>query len=62
MAGFQDCNGNAADGCEVNVQTDVSHCNTCNHVCPGVANAAPTCTAGVCGFACNQGDRRMGGG
>ena len=28
-----DCNGIAADGCEINVATDPNHCHACGNVC-----------------------------
>ncbi|MGH7272795.1 MAG: lectin-like domain-containing protein [Polyangiaceae bacterium] len=37
--GFGDCDGNPANGCEVDLQTDPNHCGTC----------ATTCTSGLCG-------------
>jgi hypothetical protein len=45
-----------------NRQTDPFNCSACGHVCPEVLNAARTCAAGVCGFACNTGWRVSGGG
>jgi hypothetical protein len=62
-AGFADCNGNPADGCEVNIDTDVNNCGACGHQClPAPNAAAAACSAGTCaitsclvGFAdCNQ--------
>lgn len=45
--GFGDCNHQAADGCEQNLD-DVRHCGACDHPCVP-ANAAPgTCTNGMC--------------
>ncbi|MBM4378022.1 MAG: hypothetical protein FJ086_01785, partial [Deltaproteobacteria bacterium] len=49
--GFGDCNGQGADGCEVTLATDVAHCGTCGNACT-FANAAPSCTAGMCGYTC----------
>jgi len=45
-AGFSDCNGVYADGCEVNTTTDKSNCGFCGNVCP---SSAPICSSGVCG-------------
>ncbi|MEI8259157.1 MAG: hypothetical protein WCJ30_26105, partial [Deltaproteobacteria bacterium] len=42
--GFRDCNGNPADGCEINNQTDRNNCGACGNVCPGVQ----PCVAGAC--------------
>ncbi|MFO0609355.1 MAG: hypothetical protein U0324_39690 [Polyangiales bacterium] len=54
-AGFSDCDGNAANGCEVNTQTSPSHCGACNHACPSGAHSSATCGAGACGIACQAG-------
>jgi hypothetical protein len=45
--GYGDCNGNPADGCEVNLETDPAHCGTCANAC-SVANATTGCTGGQC--------------
>ncbi|MEZ4391795.1 MAG: hypothetical protein R3A48_11915 [Polyangiales bacterium] len=53
--GFADCNGDPADGCEVDTRTSNDHCGACGSRC-GVANGTPMCTAGVCRIgACNPG-------
>ncbi|MCU1277078.1 MAG: uncharacterized protein JWM53_624 [bacterium] len=46
-SGFSDCNGLAADGCEVNTNVDVNNCSTCGHQC-SAANGTPGCAGGVC--------------
>jgi hypothetical protein len=48
-----DCNNDPSDGCESDTTTDPAHCNTCNNVCPGAANATPFCAGGQCGIACD---------
>jgi hypothetical protein len=54
-AGFADCDGMAATGCEVDVRTTVAHCGACGRTC-APANATAACAAGVCGYtACNAG-------
>ena len=53
-AGYADCDGNAANGCEVNLKTDVNNCNACGTKC-SAANGTATCSAGVCGIACSAG-------
>jgi hypothetical protein len=53
--GFQSCDGNDANGCEVNVLNDKLNCNFCGNVC-GLLNASSNCQAGVCTVAsCNSG-------
>jgi hypothetical protein len=46
-AGFGNCDGNAANGCEVNTSTSVTNCGVCGNSCQ-FANAAASCVAGVC--------------
>jgi hypothetical protein len=41
---FSNCDGNPANGCEINTQTDANHCGACNNVCP----AGVLCNAGAC--------------
>lgn len=54
--GRADCDGMAANGCEVNVQTDWEHCGSCARACPnGPPNASPACTLGACAITCAAG-------
>ncbi|MFO0586988.1 MAG: hypothetical protein U0441_05605 [Polyangiaceae bacterium] len=53
--GFADCDQVVGDGCEVNLNNDVSHCGACATVCVTPPNATPTCGGGTCGYACNAG-------
>lgn len=54
-AGFGDCDGNPANGCETNLNTSLTNCGTCAKNC-SVANGTPACTAGACKVAaCNTG-------
>jgi hypothetical protein len=48
-AGFLNCNGNSADGCEVVEATDVKNCGKCGNRCTAPPHAMPSCAAGVCG-------------
>ena len=51
------CSGDAelcGDTC-VDVTMDVRHCGACDNDCSAPANAAATCSAGACGFACDAG-------
>ncbi|MBI5518275.1 MAG: FG-GAP repeat protein [Deltaproteobacteria bacterium] len=52
--GFADCDGDPANGCEVNLLTDPRRCGACGTVCSAV-NGAPRCAAGACGITCNAG-------
>ncbi len=54
--GFADCDGQAGDGCEVNIAGDVKNCGACGSACPAVANATGTCAGGACAIgSCNLG-------
>jgi hypothetical protein len=46
-AGFADCDGNAANGCEVDTRTSLASCGACGRAC-APANGAGACAAGVC--------------
>ena len=49
------CDMQAANGCETDTATSVSHCGACGRACPTPANATPTCVSGACGFTCAMG-------
>jgi len=54
-AGFGNCDNNAADGCETNLNTSVNNCGVCGNTCL-LANATPACSAGSCRIAgCSAG-------
>jgi hypothetical protein len=53
-AGFADCDGNPANGCEVNLTTDPNHCGACPNVC-SKTNGTSSCSSGNCGITCNAG-------
>ena len=46
--GYDDCNGNAADGCEIDVANDVANCGSCDNDCPPVDHGTPGCASGTC--------------
>ena len=54
IQGFSDCDGNPANGCEVNLNTS-QNCGGCGKVCPAFNNAVGACVAGQCSFTCNNG-------
>ncbi len=54
-AGFADCDLNPSNGCETNIQTDSTHCGSCDMACPA-NGGTPLCAAGKCGISkCNDG-------
>jgi hypothetical protein len=66
LAGFADCDGDAANGCEANTPSDVRNCGGCGRAC-GDAHATAACRVGVCaidrcdaGFGDCDGDLRTG--
>jgi len=54
-AGFGNCNGSAADGCETDTTTTLAHCGACGNSCPARANATARCSGGTCDFTCSAG-------
>ncbi|MBI5514723.1 MAG: hypothetical protein HY909_13190 [Deltaproteobacteria bacterium] len=46
-AGYGDCDGNPANGCETDLTTTPAHCGRCGNVC-AFAHGAATCRAGAC--------------
>ncbi len=44
--GKADCNGNSADGCEVNTDSDPRNCGACGNACDAIAGQA--CVGGRC--------------
>ncbi len=54
-SGFGDCDLAPGNGCEVNLKTNATHCNTCGNVCPSTSGT-PACVAGACKFStCSAG-------
>ena len=53
-AGLGNCDGNVANGCETNTNTNTANCGTCATVCNGT-NGTATCAASVCGITCTPG-------
>lgn len=54
-AGFGNCDGNIANGCEVDTNNSNSHCGGCGMVCAAPANATTQCGAGRCVITCDNG-------
>jgi len=54
-AGFEDCDNQAANGCEASVETSTLHCGACGNVCPSGPNGTAVCAAGACSLVCDAG-------
>ncbi len=55
FTGFANCDNAAPNGCEVNTQSDASHCGGCGNRC-NLPNATAACGNGACRImACNAG-------
>ena len=55
---FDNCDGAAGNGCEVNLQTDADDCGTCNYDCNAEEHVnTATCSGGSCNFNCDSGFR-----
>jgi hypothetical protein len=54
-AGFGECDGNVANGCETNLSSSINDCGACGKIC-SFTNAVPTCSSSVCAIAsCDAG-------
>ena len=51
---FGDCDQNAANGCEVNMAIDVTHCGTCSKLCVAGENSTVQCTRSNCEHTCDK--------
>ncbi len=49
-AGFADCDGNPANGCETDTRVSAMNCGTCGNACAAPGGTA-VCRAGACGIA-----------
>jgi hypothetical protein len=50
-----DCDGDAANGCEVDTRTAPAHCGGCGRACAARSRAVASCAAGACAYACEAG-------
>ena len=48
-----DCDGEVDE--DTALDSDPTHCGSCNHACPVRAHADPTCTSGQCRLVCHDG-------
>jgi hypothetical protein len=49
--GYGNCDSNAANGCEINTNTNVNNCASCGNACTN-AHGSTVCTGGVCTPTC----------
>ncbi|MEZ4394965.1 MAG: hypothetical protein R3A48_28140 [Polyangiales bacterium] len=59
--GYGNCDGNAANGCEVNLRTSVTHCGACGNTCTAPTGGSVACTNGACVQSCPAGQSNCGG-
>lgn len=52
--GRDDCDDDGENGCEIDLTSDVAHCNRCDTTCRAL-NGTPMCNAGSCAIACTAG-------
>ena len=50
----RDCNGDAADGCEVDTATDPANCGGCGRKCAAAGTTRADCRAGRCDLVCSE--------
>ena len=53
--GWDDCNGNAKDGCEKSVLSDAKNCGACGNSCNGSPHSHGTCVNAACQLVCDLG-------
>ena len=53
-ANFADCDGNPANGCEVDLRASATNCGRCGNGCPAAGGTAG-CSAGTCSLTCSAG-------
>jgi hypothetical protein len=59
--GFDDCDGNPANGCEGKTSSDAANCGKCGDPCGATNTTSPAlCMAGKCAFTCNAGFAHCG--
>src|SRR5205814_3041789 len=46
--GFRNCDGNAANGCEIDAFNDSNNCGGCGSSCAQIQHATASCKAGAC--------------
>ena len=58
LEGYDDCNNNMGDGCEINLNTSLAHCGECGQSCEPGVHMNVACNDGECSQSCenNWGD------
>ncbi|MBL8679786.1 MAG: hypothetical protein JNK05_11500 [Myxococcales bacterium] len=63
---YRDCNGQVADGCELDTSSSADNCGRCGNACAASVNSTARCVMGLCALQCNSGfadcDRMPGNG
>lgn len=59
--GWSDCDGNKANGCEINILQNVNHCGGCGQKCTPPSGGTVLCSNGSCAQACGAGLTNCGG-
>ncbi|HEX9295608.1 MAG TPA: hypothetical protein VF881_07230 [Polyangiaceae bacterium] len=54
-AGFENCDGVVANGCEALLVSDVENCGACGRVCSGAHVLSKECVGGICASSCELG-------
>jgi alpha-tubulin suppressor-like RCC1 family protein len=55
-AGFANCDGDPANGCEVNLNSSAGNCGACGNACASGPNSTAACVMGVCRITCSPGN------
>lgn len=59
-AGWADCDGNRANGCETSKLTSTGNCGGCGQACTAPSGGSPVCNNGSCDFSCGGGLKKCG--
>ena len=54
-AGYGNCDGNTANGCEARTTNDVNNCGMCGNRCTAPPGSTASCVSGVCTLTCAAG-------